>query len=253
MENIDLIELSEMNLADEHICCAFADKKCLKGYNLKKDWLKNQFKNGYKFIKANVRGKVFIEYIDSEFSWLPVNAENYKSINCFWVSGQFAGKGYGKALMEKCIEDSRNKAGIFTISSDKKRPFMTDNKFLKKFGFEKVDFAPPFFELWALRFDANAPLPSFYESAKSGECTNKEGIVVYYSDSCPFNEYYVNEHLKKFAIDNKLALEINYLRSREEAIQTPVPWIINSVFFEGKFLSNKIKVDKEILEIINKR
>jgi len=90
-----IIKLSKENIDNEHICCAISDKKCLDGYNAKKQWLKEQFKKGYIFKKLDVRGKVFIEYVPVEESWLPIDGKNYMLINCFWVSGQFKGKGYG--------------------------------------------------------------------------------------------------------------------------------------------------------------
>ena len=43
------ITLTEDNIDKEHICCAFSDKKCLEGYEFKKEWLKKEFANGYVF------------------------------------------------------------------------------------------------------------------------------------------------------------------------------------------------------------
>lgn len=43
------ITLTEDNIDKEHICCAFSDKKCLEGYESKKEWLKKEFANGYVF------------------------------------------------------------------------------------------------------------------------------------------------------------------------------------------------------------
>ena len=40
------ITLTKENIADEHICCAFSDKKCKDSYELKKAWLKKEFDNG---------------------------------------------------------------------------------------------------------------------------------------------------------------------------------------------------------------
>ena len=48
--NIDFITLTKDNIEKEHICCAFSDKKCLESYNLKKEWLKRRFENGYVFV-----------------------------------------------------------------------------------------------------------------------------------------------------------------------------------------------------------
>ena len=59
--NIDFITLTKDNIEKEHICCAFSDKKCQESYNLKKEWLKKQFENGYVFRRLNERAKVFID------------------------------------------------------------------------------------------------------------------------------------------------------------------------------------------------
>lgn len=59
---------------------------------LKKEWLKNEFDNGYIFRRLDERAKVFIEYVPAEKAWVPVNAPNYLMINCLWVSGQFKEK-----------------------------------------------------------------------------------------------------------------------------------------------------------------
>jgi hypothetical protein len=51
MDEMEIIKLSENNIENEHICCAIYDKKCSTGYNAKKLWRKQDFKNGYTFIK----------------------------------------------------------------------------------------------------------------------------------------------------------------------------------------------------------
>jgi len=155
-----LLKLTNINIENEHTCCAISDKKCIDGYQKKKDWLKSEFKNGYKFQKMDVRGKVFIEYVAIEKSWLPLKGSNFMVINCFWVSGQFKGKGNGNKLLKECMSDAKEMDGIVAISSDKKRPFMTDPKFLKHHGFEIIDEAPPFFKLWGLKTNKNAIFPT---------------------------------------------------------------------------------------------
>ena len=89
------ITLTEKNIDKEHICCAFSDKKCSAGYELKKEWLKKEFANGYVFRRLDARAKVFIEYVPAEYAWLPVTAPGYLMIYCFWVSGQYKGQGHG--------------------------------------------------------------------------------------------------------------------------------------------------------------
>ena len=98
----------------------------------KKTWLQKQFEEGLVFLKGDIRGKCFIEYIPAENAWVPIKAENYMHINCFWVSGSCKGHGYANELLEQCI----------------------------------VDTAKPYFTLMCLSFDDNAEVPQFKDCAK---------------------------------------------------------------------------------------
>ena len=247
---MEILKLSDQNIEDQHICCAFSDKKCVQGYQKKKDWLKAEFKNGYQFRKLDVRGKVFIEYVPIEYSWLPIDGKNFMVINCFWVSGRFKGQGYGKQLLEQCKADAKGMDGIIAVSSDKKRPFMSDPKFLKRQGFEIIDEAPPFFKLLGLKLNPEAIFPKFKATAKQGRCPNKEGITVYYSDTCPFNDYYVNQVMQAYAEKKNIPLTIHHLKSQQEGRQMPIPWILHSIFYKGEFVTLEIKTEKQLEKLI---
>ena len=246
----ELINLTEDTICNEHICCAISDKKCAKGYELKKEWLKTQFANGYRFQKIDVRGKVFIEYVPIEASWLPIDGRNFMVINCFWVSGQFKGLGYGKQLLEQCFKDAAGMDGVVAITGEKKRGFMSDPAFYKYMGFEIVDEAPPFFKLWGYRFNKNADYPKIKETAKKGTCPDKEGITAYYSDTCPFTDFYVGQELKKYAKAKKIPVQIIKIDSREKGHQMPIPWIINSVFYKGELVTLDMKPDHHLEKLI---
>ena len=114
---IKYITLTKENIDTEHICCAFSDKKCSEGYEMKKAWLKKEFDNGYVFRRLDARAKVFIEYVPAEKAWIPIDAPDYLMINCFWVSGQYKGKGHAKALLQFAIEDAKaqGKNGLVTV------------------------------------------------------------------------------------------------------------------------------------------
>ncbi|TBR44828.1 GNAT family N-acetyltransferase [Marinomonas agarivorans] len=248
---MEIIKLTDKNIEDEHICCAISDKKCAEGYANKKNWLKKEFKNGYIFKKLDVRGKVFIEYVPIEESWLPIEGKNFMVINCFWVSGQFKGKGFGKALLRQCIEDAKKMDGIVAISSDKKRPFMTDPKFLKYHGFEIIDEAPPFFKLWGLKTNSKATLPQIKKSAKSGTCSDKKGITAYYSNTCPFTESYTNNVLREYARKKKVPFSAIHINNKNAGKELPIPWIINSVFYKGELITLELKAERHLEKIIN--
>jgi L-amino acid N-acyltransferase YncA len=245
-----IIKLTQNNLEEEHICCAISDKKSKEGYGKKKEWLKTEFKNGYKFQKLDVRGKVFIEYVPIEKSWLPLKGSNFMVINCFWVAGQFKGKGNGKKLLQQCINDATDMDGIIAISSSKKKPFMSDPKFHKYQGFEIIDEAPPFFKLWGLKTNKHATYPKIMETAKAGICPDKKGITAYYSNTCPFTDYYTNQLLRKYAEDKNISITINHIRNQEDGHKMPIPWIINSIFYKGELVTLEMKPDRHLDKII---
>lgn len=250
---MEILKLTEQNIEEQHICCAISDKKSTDGYQKKKDWLKTEFKNGYNFQKVDVRGKVFIEYVPIESSWLPLEGKNFMVINCFWVSGQFKGQGNGRKLLQQCFQDAKEKGmdGIMAISSNKKRPFMTDPKFLKHQGFDIVDEAPPFFKLWGLKLNQKAEYPKIMESAKSGTCPDKAGITAYYSNTCPFTDYYTNQVLRDYAKKKGVPLSINHISSKADGHKMPIPWIINSVFYKGELVSLEMKVERHLEKLID--
>lgn len=178
------ITLTTENIASEHICCAFSDKKCAEGYRTKKDWLTGEFGNGLVFRRLDQRAKVFIEYGPAETAWIPVHAPDYFIIGCLWVSGQYKGKGHAKALLESAWEDAarQGKNGLVAVTGDKKFPFMGDGKWFKMQGFEEVQKLPGGFVLWVKKLKEDAPDPAFLDSVLSGESPEKEGVAVYYSN-----------------------------------------------------------------------
>lgn len=248
------IVLTRDNIDKEHICCAFSDKKCKEGYNLKKEWLKKEFDNGYVFRRLDERAKVFIEYVPAEKAWMPVTAPNYLMINCFWVSGHYKRQGYGKALLQSAIEDAKaqGKDGLVTVAGTTKLPFMNDTQWLLRQGFETIEKLSSGFSLLALKINPEASLPSFNPSATKGECPDKEGLVAYYTHRCPFTEYHVCHSLIEVAQNKNIPLKIIKLETREEAQKAPIPTTLFALFYNGKFITTDISVclDKRFDKIV---
>lgn len=251
-----LIELTKDNISEEHICCAISDKKCKESYELKKDWLKKEFDNGYIFRRIDARAKVFIEYGPSENGWIPIDAPNYLLINCFWVSGKYKGNGYGKTLLQKAIDDAKyqRKDGLVTVVGTKKFHFMSDTKWLLRQGFEICESLSSGFSLLVRKINSKAENPRFKEFVKSGECPDKNGIVVYYSNRCPFSEYHVITSLTETAQKRKIPLKIIKLNSMEQAQSAPTPATIFSLFYNGKFITTDIGIcmDSRYDKVLNK-
>ena len=228
----EYINLTIDNIEKEHICCAMSDKKHQAGVGIKKEWLKDRIKEGHVFRKLDQKGKVFIEYSSAETAWAPVEGDNWIYIHCLWVSGSFKGKGYAKELLEYCIEDakSQNKSGICTISSKKKKPFLSDKKFLNRFGFETADTIDEY-ELLALSFDGSKP--GFTESAKK-QRIDSESLTIYYGLQCPYIPNCIQQ-VQDYCSANDIKLELIKVDSLEKA--KAVPGVFNNwaVFYKGDF------------------
>jgi GNAT superfamily N-acetyltransferase len=238
------LDLTRSNIGSEHICCAFSDKKCADGYELKKRWLTAAFDDGYVFRRLDERAKVFIEYGPAEKAWAPVRAPGYLMIGCFWVSGKYKGQGHGKALLRDAIQAARGqgKNGLVTVVGTKKFHFMSDTKWLLGQGFTACDSISSGFSLLTMDLERAGAPPSFDEVVRSGECEEKSGLVAYYSDRCPYAEFHVRETLAGTARRRDLPLTVIKLETMEEAQAAPTPATIFSLFRDGRFVTTDIGV-----------
>lgn len=244
-----LITLTPENLATEHICCAITEKKGDPSVPSKKAWLRSRMEEGLKFIKLDARGKVFVEYIPAEYAWVPVIAPGYNIINCHWVAGSFKGKGYGKLLLDACEADSANKNGVVVMVGKKKKAFLSDKAFYLKHGYEVCDSADPFFELIFKRFNPDAPLPRFNDTAKSGIPGDVQGIDIIYTSQCPFNALYIGL-LKPVIMASDIPVRTHEITSKEEAQTHYCPVTTYSVFVNGKFYTNEVMTPAKLEKLI---
>ena len=251
-----LIDLNKENISSEHICCAFSDKKCSDSYQAKKDWLTHEFANGYVFRRIDARAKVFMEYGPAEKAWLPITAPNYFNINCLWVSGKYKKNGYAKELLKRAIDDAKNqgKDGLVTVVGTKKFHFMSDGKWFLKQGFVEIERISSGFSLLAKKFNQTATNPKFNSSVKTGEIKYDKGIVVYYSNRCPFAEFHAQTALLETAKNRNIPLKIIKLETMDQAQQAPSPATIFSMFYNGKFMTTDISVcmDSRFDKILSK-
>ncbi len=246
---MEFVKLTHDNLEQEHICCAISNNKDIQVLS-KKTWLRERLDEGLVFLKGDVRGKCFIEYLPAEYAWAPVEADGYMYIDCLWVSGQFKGHGYSNLLLEQCIRDSekKGKKGLVVLSSKKKAGFLSDPKHLRYKGFETVDTADPYFELMYLPFGENADRPRFRDTVRDhGDMP--EGFALYYTSQCPFTAKYV-PLLEDMARKRGADLRTAHIRSREEAQHAPCPFTTFSLFYNGEFVTHEILSEKKFEKIL---
>ncbi|MDO5575760.1 MAG: YoaP domain-containing protein [Fibrobacter sp.] len=247
---MELVKITHDNLEQEHICCAISNNKDVQVMS-KKSWLKDRLDEGLVFLKGNVRGKCFIEYIPAEYAWVPVDADGYMYIDCLWVSGQFKGHGYSNLLMDECIADSKKKGkkGLVIMSSKKKMGFLSDPKYMKYKGFETVDSANPYFELMYLPFSKNDDKPCFKNSVKK-HVNMPKGFTLYFTNQCPFTAKYVPV-LEKIAQARNVDLRVIHIQTREKAQSAPTPFTMFSLFHDGEFVTHEILSEKKFEKIID--
>jgi len=63
----------------------------------------------------------------------------------------------------------------------------------------------------------------------------KDGLVIYYTNRCPFTEYHVENSFTTLSESKNLPLKIIKLETMTQAQSAPTPATIFSVFFNGKF------------------
>lgn len=248
---MELIKITHDNLETEHICCAIADNKDCQVVS-KKAWLRERLDEGLVFLKCNVRGKCFIEYIPAEYAWSPIEADGYMYIDCLWVSGQFKGQGYSNLLLEECIKDSKAKGknGLVILSSKKKLGYIADPKYLKYKGFQTADTANPYFELMYLPFNKNVEKPCFkHQTKETGQRILQNGFTLYYTSQCPFTAKYV-PILEDMAKKKNVDFHAIHILTKEQAQNNPIPFTTFSLFYNGEFITHEIQSEKKFEKIL---
>ena len=246
---MELVKLTHENIEQEHICCAISNNKDIQVVS-KKNWLRERLDEGLVFLKGNVRGKCFIEYLPAEYAWTPIEADGYMYIDCLWVSEQFKGHGYSNLLLDACIEDSKEKGkkGLVILSSKKKRGFLSDPKYMGYKGFKVADTAEPYFELMYLPFAEDARLPRFGDTVHEHKDMPK-GFVLYYTNQCPFTAKYV-PLLEQMAKARNAVFRSVHIQTREDAQHAPSPFTTFSLFYDSQLVTHEILSEKKFDKIL---
>lgn len=229
----DFINLTTENLADEHLCCIIRSKKPHPGVEGKRQWLSKRLNEGHVFRKLNEKATVFIEYAPLETAWVPVIGDNYYYMYCLWILGNHKGKGNGKALLDYCIADAKEKgkSGICMLGAKKQKSWLSDQSFAKKFGFEVVDTTDNGYELLALSFDGTTP--KFTENAKSLKIENQE-LTIFYTMQCPYIHKYTGM-IKEYCETNNVPLSLIQVDTLQKAKELPCVFNNWGVFYKGSF------------------
>ena len=147
-----------------------------------------------------------------------------------------------------CIEDARQKGykGVCILSSKgRKKEFLSDYKYLTHKGFQIADESDNGIILIYLPLSASNP-PQFKECARHPHI-NEQGFVLYYTDQCPFTDYWV-PRIEQVATEYNIPLKTIHITTREQAQNLPSPVSTYALFKDGEFLTQGILHEKKFLK-----
>ena len=193
-----------------------------------------------------------IEYIPGEYAWRAVNAQGYMFIHCLMINKrEFKGKGYGAKLLEHCIADAGKAKMLGVAVMTSAGTWMASKDLFLAHGFEIVDSAPPRFDLLVLKFQKNAPYPSFNRLAGKIEAKYKKGLTIFWSDQCPYTRKSVKditEAADKIGIKAK-TVEVNNCR---DAQNMPNAYGTYCMIYNGKIIADHPVSRARFLNIMKK-
>lgn len=239
----EFINLTAENLADEHLCCIIRSRKPHPGVEAKRQWLSDRLGEGHVFRKLDAKATVFIEYAPLETAWVPIVGDNYYYLYCLWVTGSPKGSGYGKALMEYCLADAREKgkSGVCMLGAKRQKNWLSNQAFAKKYGFEVVDTTESGYELLALSFDGTTP--KFTQRAKREQIESRD-LTIYYDMQCPYVYQYL-ESTKQYCEANGVPVSFIQVDTLQKAKELPCVFNNWAVFYKGNFETvNMLTVDQ---------
>jgi len=191
---MELIDVNVANVEQYGFFCCMSKRKS-SGYKRKLNWLCDRFNEGMKLKILDGGERGFIEYIPGENAWRAVHADGYMLIHCIWVVGQSKGKGFGKLLLDECINDAKKIGmnGVAIVTSE--HSWLAKRKLFGSSGFKSVAKAHPSFELMVLKFKNDSPTASFAGDFEVKAGKFNDGLTVFRTNQCPYIEDATNAML----------------------------------------------------------
>jgi GNAT superfamily N-acetyltransferase len=244
MNDIKIITMIEADLGKVRMLCGHSPTY-RRGYDAKIEWLQARLIEGmrYTLLQVNGNNAGLIEYIPGEYAWRGVEAKGYLFIHCFWVVGRNRGHGYGRQLLNACLEDARGTNGVAAVVS--KTHWLPTPKLFLKNGFELADQVAPSFDLLVRRFRPEAPLPRF----KSNVQKVPKGLTLYHSDQCPYTQN-VPDIVTKVGEQLNFPVNIIHVENAREAQESPCPYGTLAYYYNGELLTYRPAGTKKLLELL---
>ena len=231
MSAVKIITMTESDLGKIQMFCGHSPTY-RRGYNAKVEWLRNRLREGmrYTLLQVNGRNAGLMEFVPGEYAWRGVEAKGYLFIHCFWVIGSNRGHGYGRQLLQACLEEARGTNGVAVMVS--KNHWLPTPKLFLKNGFEMADSATPSFDLLVKRFNPDAPLPHFKQPVLKAP----PGLTLFHSNQCPYTQN-VPDIVVKAGEHLNIPVNILHVDSAQAAQESPCPYGTLAYFYNGELLT----------------
>lgn len=242
-----IISMTENNLHEQRAFCGLSGRY-LNGHHKKNEWMMSRFQEGlrYKIYQLDGKNAGFIEYIPGEFAWRGVDAKGYMVIHCLWVLGRHKKHGYGKQLLDACLQDAQSFHGVAVVAS--KTHWLPTPKIFLKNGFDLVDQAPPSFDLLVRRISPDAPMPRFYKE-RHDDYRISQGLTFIKSDQCPYM-YVMDDSIMQIGDELNIPVNIVRLETALEAQNSPCAYGVMGLFYNGELLTYHPRGKEKILELL---
>jgi GNAT superfamily N-acetyltransferase len=244
MSSMEIITLTESDLGKVQMFCGHSPTY-RRGYNSKIEWLRNRLREGmrYTLLQVNGRNAGMVEYIPGESAWRGIEAKGYLFIHCLWVIGQNRAHGYGRQLLQTCLEDACGTSGVAVMVS--KAHWLPTSKLFLKNGFELVDKLDPSFDLLARRINPDAPLPRFKPPAQKAP----PGLTLYHTDQCPYTQN-IPDIVAQTGRQLNIPVNVIQVDSAQAAQESPCPYGTLAYFYNGKLLTYRPTGTGKLLELL---
>lgn len=239
IENLTIVDTDASNI-HQFGMCGYKNTKN-EGYRIKLDWVKQRYTEGlrYKMLVSDQKGAIGgIEYLPGENAWRPVKAHGFMFIQCIFIIPKEAkGKGFGKKLVETCLDDARNSGmkGVAVVT--RKGTWMAGNEVFLNMGFTATDAAKPDFELLTFKFDSATPNPTFTTGwdEKLSKYTN--GLYILTSGQCPYTQKAVVEIDEAAKKDFGIIPKVIHLETAAQAQEVPCAFGSFCIIYNGKVVA----------------
>ena len=253
-EKIKVIEITQNNLHESPICGIKNAEH--EGRERKSKWLKTYIKKGLKakvlLTEKNIHFG-YIEYLPGQYAWRGIEADGYMFIHCLWTYfKKYQRKGYGKLLIQACIDDAKKAKtkGVAVVA--RKRPWLADSSIYLKNSFQVVDTAPPDYELLVKKFNKSAQNPKFKDNSDKKLKKYCKGLTIIRASQCPHTIRFADKIAEMARKTYKLKTNIVELKTYRQAQNAPTPYAVFAVIYNGRLLADHQISSSRFRNIMNK-